>query len=515
MKYEIKIWKDAKKMPDIEPQKAANLLQSVANAVSNAVGAGGNKTNPDILIDQNAGGEDAIQSVDISYITKDVDKHPFWVNQPLPQAINGKGENIPQPPPNVPQLAQIPMTTKSRLIKLHIKGNLYLPLDGGLTDDAKRIAGVGKTQGAENKLRDTLLLSQWASVPPEKDLSDHFYRGIVINIITKAGDFRVITAKKVYVESYVENYNEGEFGTFDLVLVESADFDNKVTVKGLGYEKPSLLDKVKKGIATTAKVVAAVGTTAAVVGTVGKTVTETVEKFTGETTATRWVKYGFDTASSAGSVAGSTSNIMKNPKDPNTWAKETTNINKNVNERIQKGVDTKEDIPLAKMESMYLAAIQKDPAKYEDYLKASQEEKYNMLKDASKAMRDRAAITKDMEMAERDYYKNENEKERADKETKFQTLKGIHNKSLKPIQDIQQQINQDAENAKKSAEDAAKKQNETPTPSTDNPTPPADNPAPSTNNPTNSSAQNNGKGDLNNMINNAANKKNGNSNGTN
>ena len=138
-----------------------------------------------------------------------------------------------------------------------------------------------------------------------------------------------------------------------------------------------------------------------------------------------------------------------------------------------------------------------------------------MLKDASKAMRDRAAITKDMEMAERDYYKNENEKERADKETKFQTLKGIHNKSLKPIQDIQQQINQDAENAKKSAEDAAKKQNETPTPSTDNPTPPADNPAPSTNNPTNSSAQNNGKGDLNNMINNAANKKNGNSNGTN
>ncbi|MBQ6976310.1 MAG: hypothetical protein IJQ16_07140, partial [Selenomonadaceae bacterium] len=75
MKYEIKIWKDAKKMPDIEPQKAANLLQSVANAVNNALG--GNKTNPDILIDQNAGGEDAIQSVDISYITKAV--HPYQI----------------------------------------------------------------------------------------------------------------------------------------------------------------------------------------------------------------------------------------------------------------------------------------------------------------------------------------------------------------------------------------------------------------------------------------------------
>ena len=90
-------------MPDIEPQKAANLLQSVATAVSNAVGRGENKTSPDILIDQNAGGEDAIQSVDISYITKDVE---------------------------TAGVDEIKVKKKVRVIKIDIKGNLYLPLEG-------------------------------------------------------------------------------------------------------------------------------------------------------------------------------------------------------------------------------------------------------------------------------------------------------------------------------------------------------------------------------------------------
>ena len=361
MKYEIKIWRDAEKMPDIEPQKAANLLQSVATAVSNAVGRGENKTSPDILIDQNAGGEDAIQSVDISYITKDVE---------------------------TAGVDEIKVKKKVRVIKIDIKGNLYLPLEeDGLTDNAKKLFGVSK--GYENKIRNTLLLSKWASVLPENDALEHFYRGIVINIITKAGDFRLITAKKVYVDSYTENYQEGEFGTFTMSLIEKIDSNADFNVDGLGYEKPSLLDKVKKGIATAGVVVAGVGA-------VGKTVTETVEKFTGETAATRWTKYGFDTASSAG-------NIAKNPKDINTW-------NKEVNERIQKGVDTKEAIPLAKMESMYLSVLQKDPEKYEEYLKASDAEKYKMLEDASKSPRDRAAITKEMEEQTRDYYKNENAK---------------------------------------------------------------------------------------------------------
>ena len=375
MKYEIKIWYDPSQMLDIEPQKAANLLQSMANAARTAIGRGDNKTNPDILIDQNAGGEDAIQSVAISYITKDVET----IHNNTGLNIRGLVDNN-----------NVVTTTKKkvRVIKIDIKGNLYLPLEeDGLTENAKKLLGVSK--GYENKIRNTILLSKWASVLPENDAREHFYRGIVINIITKAGDFRVITAKKVYVDSYTENYDEGEFGTFTMSLIEKVDSNEDFKVDGLGYEKPSLLDKVKKGIATAGVVVAGVGAA-------GKTVTETVEKFTGETAATRWVKYGFDTAGSAG-------NIAKNPKDINTW-------NKEVNERIQKGVDTKEAIPLAKMESMYLSVLQKDPKKYEAYLKASDDEKYKMLEDASETMRDRSAITKEMEEETRDYYKKENAK---------------------------------------------------------------------------------------------------------
>ena len=376
MKYEIKIWYDPSQMLDIEPQKAANLLQSMANAARTAIGRGDNKTNPDILIDQNAGGEDAIQSVAISYITKDVET----IHNNTGLNIRGLVDNN-----------NVVTTTKKkvRVIKIDIKGNLYLPLEeDGLTENAKKLLGVSK--GYENKIRNTLLLSKWASVLPENDAREHFYRGIVINIITKAGDFRVITAKKVYVDSYTENYDEGEFGTFTMSLIEKVDSNEDFKVDGLGYEKPSLLDKVKKGIATAGVVVAGVGAA-------GKTVTETVEKFTGETAATRWTKYGFDTASSAG-------NIAKNPKDINTW-------NKEVNERIQKGVDTKEAIPLAKMESMYLSVLQKDPEKYEEYLKASDAEKYKMLEKASQTLRDRSAITKEMEEETRDYYKKENAKD--------------------------------------------------------------------------------------------------------
>ena len=376
MKYEIKIWYDPSQMLDIEPQKAANLLQSMANAARTAIGRGDNKTNPDILIDHNAGGEDAIQSVAISYITKDVET----IHNNTGLNIRGLVDNN-----------NVVTTTKKkvRVIKIDIKGNLYLPLEeDGLTENAKKLLGVSK--GYENKIRNTILLSKWASVLPENDALEHFYRGIVINIITKAGDFRVITAKKVYVDSYTENYDEGEFGTFTMSLIEKIDSNADFKVDGLGYEKPSLLDKVKKGIAKTAAVVATAGV-------VGKTVTETVEKFTGETAATRWVKYGFDTAGTAG-------NIAKNPKDINTW-------NKEVNERIQKGVDTKEAIPLAKMEAMYLSVLQKDPEKYEEYLKASDAEKYEMLEKASQTLRDRAAITKEMEEETRDYYKKENAKD--------------------------------------------------------------------------------------------------------
>ena len=316
MQYEIRIWKDAKKMPIIIPRKAADRLGGIADSIKarakNILGAGSTGSNPDILIDKNSGGEDTITSVDISYRMQEVEK------------ANGAGKK------------------KVLAVKINIKGNLYLPLkEDGLTGAAKSMVGMAKD---ENKIRDTLLLSKWASVLPEEDESKHFYRGIIISVLTKAGDFRVITAKNVYIESYKENYKEGEFGTFELQLAERVDAWGQLKVEGLGYEEVPLLKSVGDKLEKAAKVVATVGTVAAGVGAVGKTITTTVEKFTGETAATRWIKYGFDTASTAGNVANTTSGILKKPKDVKTWTDGITSLNKDVNERITTGVDTKKAV---------------------------------------------------------------------------------------------------------------------------------------------------------------------------
>ncbi len=390
MDYEIRIWKDPKKMPKIEPQKAKGRLEQIASTVKKASLAGvfeTNKANPDILIDKTGAGDDVIQSIDISYITKEVD------------SVGNYG---------------IQVKKKVRVIKMHIKGNLYLPLkEDGITGAAKSMVGLAKD---ENKIRDTLLLSKWASVRPEDDEKEHFYRGIIVSVLTKAGDFRVITAKKVYVDNYTENYQEGEYGTFELSLIEKVDSNADFEVAGLGYEELPLLKSVGNKLEKAAKVVATAGAVVAGVGAVGKTVTETVEKFTGETAATRWVKYGFDTASSAGNVANSASNVMKNPKDPKTWTDEITNVNKNVNERIQKGVDTKEAIPLATMEALYLGKIKSDPERYEKYLKMSDAKKYAELETAAQEMKAAAKTTKDAEKAVK------NEKEIANLEKEYLDL---------------------------------------------------------------------------------------------
>ena len=224
--------------------------------------------------------------------------------------------------------------------------------------------------------------------------------------MTKAGDFRVITAKKVYVDSYSEDYEDGEFGSFEMTLIEKSDARADFKVKGVAKEKLSLLDKARNVVDKVAEGAAVV----AVGSVIAKAGVETVEKIAGETPATRWIKYGLDTTSNAASVANSSSNIFRNPKDPNTWIKEGANINKNVNDRIQKGVDAEEDIPLEKMEALYLGKIKKDPGKYADYLKMSQAKKYQALKDAAGEILDRATITKNMEEETRDYYKNENKK---------------------------------------------------------------------------------------------------------
>ena len=261
MDYEIRIWKDPKKMPVISPKKADGRLSGMVNIIKAKVQSlKGVKSasNPDILIDKNGGGDNVIKSVNISYVTKEI--------------VSTGTKNIP-------------IKKKVRVIQMNIKGNLYLPLkEDGITGAAKSMIGLAKD---ENKIRDTLLLSKWASVIPEKDKDEHFYRGIVVSVLTKAGDFRVITEKKVYVESYTENYTEGEFGTFTLSLLEKVDSNGDFKVDGLGFEKKSVLGKVKSKVETAAKVTATAGAIIAGVGTVGKSVTETVEQFTGETTATR------------------------------------------------------------------------------------------------------------------------------------------------------------------------------------------------------------------------------------
>ena len=397
MDYEIRIWKDPKKMPKIEPQKAKGRLEQIASTVKKASLEGifeTNKANPDILIDKTGAGDDVIQFVNISYVTAEVD------------SIGNYGSRIKK---------------KVRVIQMHIKGNLYLPLkENDIVGDAKSMVGLAKD---ENKIRNTLLLSKWASVRPEDDEQEHFYRGIIVSVLTKAGDFRVITAKKVYVDSYTENYQEGEYGTFELKLIEKVDSNADFAVEGLGYEEIPLLKSVGNKLEKAAKVVATTGAVIAGVGAVGKTVTETVEKFTGETAATRWVKYGFDTAGSAGNVANSASNVMKNPKDVKTWTDEINNVNKNVNERIQKGVDTREAIPLATMEALYLGKIKSDPERYEKYLKMSEAEKYAELeksaqemKDATKATKEAAKATKEADQAVK------NEKEIANLEKEYLDL---------------------------------------------------------------------------------------------
>ena len=389
MQYEIRIWKDAKKMPIIIPQKAADRLGGIADSIKakakNILGAGSTGSNPDILIDKNSGGEDTITSVDISYCMQEVEK------------AKGAGKK------------------KVLAVKINIKGNLYLPLkEDGLIGDAKSMVGMAKD---ENKIRDTLLLSKWASVLPEEDESKHFYRGIIISVLTKAGDFRVITAKNVYIESYKEDYKEGEFGTFELQLAERVDAWGQLKVEGLGYEEIPLLKSVGEKLEKAAKTAAVVGAVIGTVGAVGKTVTETVEKFTGETKVSKWFKYGFGTASTAGNITDGVTNVLKNPKDGKVWQKEISGGFKGISDNIQDAKDKAHKvIPLSEMEAAYLSAIKKDPKKYEEYLNATTAEKREMLKEASKKMAERAAITKEMEKSVA------NEKEVANLEKEYMPL---------------------------------------------------------------------------------------------
>ena len=99
-----------------------------------------------------------------------------------------------------------------------------------MADAVKGALNVGNAEGALKAKRNTLLLSKWAAdkptdVPNEQNqnVQQPYYRSVALSIKTKAGDFRIITAQNMYVESYSEDYSSGEFGTFDLLLKQKIE----------------------------------------------------------------------------------------------------------------------------------------------------------------------------------------------------------------------------------------------------------------------------------------------------
>ena len=361
MKYEFRVWNKAGKMPDVTPHEAKGRLAAIANAIFEDA----NKGNPDIIIDTNDVGEGAISDASISYY---VEKE--------------KIEDV---------------EFSRRYIKMTIKGSLYLPPDTSLFKEAASSI-VGK-KGVENAKKDTLLLSKWVSAPPTAKETDEqpYYRAVVLSVLTKAGDFRVISANNMYVESYSETYADGEMGTFTLELKQKHSKQSKFNVDGLEKEKVSALDKIKGAVEKTAKVVA-------VAAVVAKATTETVEKFTGET---KWTRYTKGIADSANSASNLTQNVTK--FDKKNWDKSVKDISKSGSELVQnsKATDNMRDksVTLKEMEDLYLDWIKADPKAYEAYRNANAEKKREMLEDASIEMRQRSKTTKRYEESQIDMEK--------------------------------------------------------------------------------------------------------------
>ncbi len=358
MKYEFRVWNDQKKMPKVKAEKAAGRLAAIKTAIT----GDNSKGDPDILIDTKGSGEGAVESIDISFYNKTytADADTAWA-----------------------------LEVTKRYIKMTIKGNLYLPPDTSLTDAAKSLAGVGKNAGDENKLRDLRLLSKWAASKPDNlDEDEPYYRGIIVWIMTKAGDFRVITANNMYVQSYCEDYSSGEMGTFEMELQQKIDIESKFSVDGLKTEPVSFASKVGKAISATADVAAKVGDVGGAVLVAG---VETAEKFTGETELTRKLKKSGEAASSAGNVTKSLKDF-----DKKNMGESIKNVSESTNDLVQKSnaAHNNAAVTLAEKEKLYLSAIKKDPDAYEAYKNASLEEKDKLLDKAAQKKLDRAQITK-------------------------------------------------------------------------------------------------------------------------
>ena len=379
MKYELRVWLDAKKMPkSLTPEEAKNRLTDMANLTKfEGLARGGDekRLNPDILIDADGANQSPITSAVISY---DVGEMKFKRN------VNGEDKTYKR---------------KVTTIKMNIKGNLYLPLNPNAV--GKAVAGLVGSKGDENKLRDTLLLSKWAAVKPDAPKAEGYLRGVLLSILTKAGDFRLISADNMYVESYSENYKDGEFGTFELKLAQEREAGRVFKVQGLSGEKQSVIDQIKSGVSKAATGVAIAAATAKVAGAVLKKGVETYEKFNGgETEATRWLKFSADTASAAG---GLTDAMQK---------KDYKAAGETISERIMTGKDTDHAlVPLAELEKSLLGWIKADPDRYAKYLKMSENEKRAELQKAADEKYQRITIDKNVTKQTRDTYSDREELE--------------------------------------------------------------------------------------------------------
>ena len=333
MIYEIRVWKKAEDMPDPEPKEAKSKLAAAAssiqgaaaNPVGAALGGGGNPDNADIIINKDGAGDDVIKTVRI-----------------LTELVEiGTGD----------------FSKKIKIIKVIIKGDLYLPLvEGGATAALKAATGAGGAQPIEQQ--NTLRLFEWAQIQPDAKKDDAYYRGLLIQVKTKAGDFRVIRANNVYVESYAENYDEGEFGSFEIHLSQRADVTSAVTIKGITGEKLSVLEQIKGGIdkaadkaGKAAAVIGTIGVVGKVASTIGNQVISTVETFTGETEASRRAKQAMGIIGNTADVTSSTGKIVETAakeKDKNKKAQAITqeigNMTGKVNDSVKDGYNANTDI---------------------------------------------------------------------------------------------------------------------------------------------------------------------------
>ena len=408
MIYEIRVWKDETKMPNPEPKeeksklaKIANNVQNVANNPVNAVvggGGGGNLDEADIIINKDGAGDDVIKTVRVFTELRKI----------------GNEES----------------SKKVKIIQVTIKGNLYLPIvAGGVTSAINSLANRAATPIEQ---QNTLRLFEWAQLQPDARKKDGYYRGLLINVKTKAGDFRVIRANNIYVESYSENYDEGEFGTFEMHLTQRTDVTSEVTIKGISGEKLSVLEQIKGGIdkaadkaGKAAAVIGTVGVVGKIASNIGTQVISTVETFTGETEATRRAKQAMGIISNTADFTSSTGNIVaaSKEKDKNKAAqnisKELEKMSKNVNDSVKDGY--KADTDVQKIQALR-EKVEKLEKTYYDNLSKEEKDVYARQDDKGKLdmlMKKKEIADKQIEIQKNQSIIEENKRQQEDYEREF------------------------------------------------------------------------------------------------